>query len=224
MNIQNQFSKFAKSYSQKNEIQKQIIDRYKTHLQNYSILDLGCGNGSLLEFVVPKNYIGIDFSENMLKLHPHKNKFCFDFNKKECWNFIQKQKFEIFVSFSALQWANNLEFIFYNIKQLNKPFLITIFTSNTFKTLHQTAKIKSPIHSRDNILKYSTLLKPEIEILNYKLYFEDKIEMLRYIKKSGVSGGEKKLSIKKIKELIKNYPLNYLEFESITLKSKNMWK
>jgi malonyl-CoA O-methyltransferase len=43
--------------------------------------------------------------------------------------------------------------------------------------------------------------------------------MLRYIKKSGVSGGQKKLSLKEIRKLLKNYPLNYLEFESITLKS-----
>jgi malonyl-CoA O-methyltransferase len=37
--------------------------------------------------------------------------------------------------------------------------------------------------------------------------------MLNYIKKSGVSGGEKKLTYKQVKNLIKNYPLDYLEFE-----------
>ena len=219
MDIQTQFSKFAKSYSQKNIIQKKILSKYAPFIDNKSLLDLGCGNGDLLNFIIPKNYIGIDFSKNMLKLHPHKNKFCFDFNQQECWNFIKKQKFDIFVSFSALQWANNLEFIFYNIKQLNKPFLITLFSSNTFKTIHQTANIKSPIHSKEEILKYSTPLKAQTEILNYKLYFNNNLEMLRYIKKSGVSGGKKTLSIKEIKQLIVNYPLNYLEFETITLKN-----
>jgi len=43
--------------------------------------------------------------------------------------------------------------------------------------------------------------------------------MFKYIKKSGVSGGEKKLSYKEIKKLINNYPLNYLEFEILVLKN-----
>jgi len=215
--VKREFSKFAKEYKQKNIIQKKIIQNYSNLLQNKSILDLGCGNGALLEFVTPKNYIGIDFSEEMLKLHPHKNIFNYDFNTNECWDFIKIQNFEILVSFSALQWANDLNFIFNNIKSLNKSYLLSIFTSNTFKTIHKTANITSPIHSKEDILKYSKILNPKIEILKYKLYFENKLEMFRYIKRSGVSSGEKKLSYKEIKNLIENYPLNYLEFEIITL-------
>jgi len=220
--VKREFSKFAKEYSKKNIIQKKIIQKYAPILENKKILDLGCGNGSIFEFITPKNYIGIDFSENMLQLHPHTNKFCFDFNTQECWNFIKMQKFDLLVSFSALQWAKDLKFIFQNIKNLNKPYLLTIFTSNTFKTIHKTANITSPIHSKETIIKYSKIINPQIEILEYKLYFQDKLEMFRYIKKSGVSSGEKKLSYKEIKKLISNYPLDYLEFEIITLKSKNM--
>ena len=224
MDIQTQFSKFATSYSQKNIIQKKIIQKYSKLLNNKSILDLGCGNGSLLCYTTPKEYIGIDFSQNMLSIHPNKNVFCFDFNTNECWEFIENQNFDILVSFSALQWANNLEFIFSKIKSLNKPFLVTLFTSNTFKTIHKTANITSPIHSKEEIITHSKTLNPNIEILNYKLYFNSKIEMFRYIKKSGVSGGRRYLSYKGIKTLIEKYPLDYLEFESITLKSKDIWK
>jgi len=217
--VKREFSKFAKEYAKKNIIQKQIIKQYRSFLANSSILDLGCGNGALLEFITPKKYIGIDFSQEMLNLHPHSNTYCLDFNTKECWEFIKQQNFDILVSFSALQWANDLNFIFKNIKSLNKPFLLAIFTSNTFKTIHQTANITSPIHSKEDILKYSKILDPKIKILNYKLHFEDKFEMFRYIKRSGVSSGEKKLSYKEIKTLIENYPLNYLEFEIIILKN-----
>ena len=217
MNIQTQFSKYAKSYSQTNVIQKEIIQKYTDFINNKSILDLGCGNGSLLEFTTPKNYIGIDFSKEMLDLNPNPNTFCFDFNTDECWNFIKHQNFEMFVSFSALQWAKNLDFIFENIKNLNKPFLITLFTSNTFKTIHEITNLTSPIHSKETILKASKMLNPKIETLSHKLYFKEKLEMFRYIKKSGVSGGEKKLSYKQIKNLIENYPLNYLEFETISI-------
>jgi len=217
--VKREFSKFATEYKQKNIIQKQIIKKYSKQLNNKSILDLGCGNGALLEFITPKNYIGIDFSNNMLKLHPHHNVFNYDFNTIECWNFIKKQNFDILVSFSALQWANDLDFIFKNIKNLNKPYLLAIFTANTFKTIHKIANITSPIHSKEDIIKYSKILNPKIEILNYSLQFDDKLEMFRYIKRSGVSSGEKKLSYKQLKQLIENYPLNYLEFEILILQN-----
>ena len=219
--VKKEFSKFAKEYSKKNFIQKQVIKKETSHIKNRNILDLGCGNGSLLEFIKPTNYIGIDFSREMLKLHSHKNIFEFDFNTIECWNFIQKQNFDILVSFSALQWANNLDFIFEQIKKIDKDFILVLFTSNTFKTIHKTANINSPIHSKNKIIESSKILNPQIEISNYKLHFEDKLEMFRYIKQSGVSGGEKKLSFKEIKNLIDNYPLDYLEFEVITLKKRN---
>ena len=222
--VKREFSKYANEYAKKNIIQKKIIKKYSFLLENKNILDLGCGNGSLLEYIKPKKYIGIDFSKDMLNIHPHQNTFNYDFNKIQCWEFINKQNFDILVSFSALQWAIDLNFIFDKIKKTNKQYLITLFTSNTFKTIHKIANINSPIHSKDNILKHSKILNPDIEILTYKLYFEEKIELFRYIKKSGVSGGEKKLSYKEIKQLINNYPLNYLEFEVIVLKSKNMWE
>ena len=217
--VKREFSKFAKDYAKRNIIQKKILKKYSPILNNKSILDLGCGNGDLLKFCTPKHYIGIDFSNEMLNLHPNKNTYCFDFNTQKCWDFIKKQNFEILVSFSALQWANDLDFIFQNIKTLNKPYLLAIFTSNTFKTIHKIANITSPIHSKENILNYSKILNPQIEILEYKLHFEDKLEMFRYIKRSGVSSGENKLSYKEIKNLIKNYPLNYLEFEIMILYS-----
>jgi len=46
--------------------------------------------------------------------------------------------------------------------------------------------------------------------------------MFRYIKKSGVSGGEKQLSYKQIKHLMKAYPLDYLEFEVLFIKADSM--
>ena len=215
--IKKEFSKFAKTYAKKNIIQKKIIQKYSSLFQNHSIIDLGCGNGSICEFI-NSDYIGIDFSEKMLNLNPCKT-YQFDFDTKECWDFIKNQNFEMLVSFSALQWSKNLKLIFKNIKTLNKPYVLAIFTSNTFKTIHKIAKITSPIYSKDKIIEYSKILNPKIEILNYQLKFDDKLEMFRYIKQSGVSSGEKKLSFIQTKELIKNYPLNYLEFEIVVLRN-----
>jgi len=221
MNIKENFSKYANEYQKLNIIQKNIIEKISPLIENQNILDLGCGNGSLLEFSKPKNYIGIDFSEKMLKLHPSKNVHNFDFNTPICWDFIQKQNFDILVSLSALQWASNLEFIFNNIKNLNKKFIISLFTSNTFKTLHNEINLSSPIHSKAEILKTSKILNPQIEILNYELEFKNPLEMLRYIKKSGVGASQKRASTKNLKKTI-NSNLNKLEFEVVILKSKNM--
>lgn len=44
-------------------------------------------------------------------------------------------------------------------------------------------------------------------------FFEDNLSKFRYIKKSGVSGGKRRLSVAQTKALIQNYPLEYLEFE-----------
>jgi len=43
--------------------------------------------------------------------------------------------------------------------------------------------------------------------------------MLRYIKKSGVSGGRNLLTYKQTKKLMDEYPLNYLEFEVVYINS-----
>jgi len=221
MNIKEEFSKYANKYQKLNTIQKKIIHKISPFIENKNILDLGCGNGSLLEITKPKNYIGIDFSEEMLKLHPSQNIYNFDFNTKECWNFIQKQNFEILVSLSALQWASDLEFIFQNIKKINKEYILALFTSNTFKTLHKNINLTSPIHSKETILEKSKILNPQIEIINYQLEFKNSLEMLRYIKKSGIGATQKRATQKELKNVI-NSGLKTLEFEVVILKPKNM--
>jgi len=44
--------------------------------------------------------------------------------------------------------------------------------------------------------------------------------MLRYIKESGTSGGEKQLSYKQTKRLLDQYPLDYLEFEVLFVRTQ----
>jgi len=56
-------------------------------------------------------------------------------------------------------------------------------------------------------------------VVNYKLEFTDVYEMLKYIKRSGVSGGKKQLTYKDIKNIIEHYPLGFLEFEVLFIKA-----
>jgi malonyl-CoA O-methyltransferase len=210
------FDRFAHTYGEYNVIQKKIIKKYLPYVKS-SVVDLGCGSEGLCTYKKFDFYLGVDSSEEMLKRNPC-NTLKADFNTRECFESIKQYDFEQIVSFSALQWANDLEFVFREIKKLNKKFLLTVFTSNTFKSLHEFLGIKSPIFPKEEILKKSEILKPEnIEILNYEMSFSNPKELLEYIKFSGV-GGNVKANPAKIKKFLKNFPIDYLEFEIVVIK------
>jgi len=210
------FEKFAYTYGKYNIIQKKVIKKYLPFLSS-KIIDLGCGSEGLCKYRDFEFYLGIDNSKNMLKLNPC-NTLKLDFNTKECFEVIKKFDFEQIVSFSALQWADDLDFVFREIKNLKKEYLLAIFTSNTFKTFHKHLNIISPIHSKEQILTSSVILNPKIEMLNYKITFSNPKEMFEYIKFSGVNTGVK-ANIKDIKKFLKEFPVNFLEFEIVVLRS-----
>ena len=209
------FNRFAHTYGRYNIIQKKIIKKYVHTLEN-RVVDLGCGSEGLCKYRDFDFYLGVDASENMLKLNPCNVKRM-DFNKKETFEFLKTIEFDQIVSFSALQWAKDLDFVFNEIKKLNKKFFLAIFTSNTFKTLHDFLEIESPIYSKERILKSAEILNPKVEILNYFLEFDSPKELLEYIKFSGVKG-DIKASPGKIKKFLKEFPFNTLEFEIVILR------
>ena len=210
------FDKFAHTYGEYNVIQKKIIKKYLPLVKN-GVVDLGCGSEGLCKYKDFDFYLGMDRSEEMLKLNPC-NTIKADFNTKECFEILKKYDFEQLISFSALQWADDLEFVFREIKSLNKEYILAIFTSNTFKSLHNYLQIDSPIHSKEKILKFSKILNPSnVEILKYKLHFDNPLEMLRYIKFSGVKGNVK-VNPFKLKRFLKEFPFNSLEFEVVVLR------
>jgi malonyl-CoA O-methyltransferase len=215
------FNKFANSYGKYNIIQKKIIQKYIPFTHN-KIVDLGCGSEGLCKYKNFEFYLGIDNSKEMLKLNPCNTKLC-DFNTKKCFNEIKKYNFSQIVSFSALQWAKNLEFVFKEIKELNKDFLLAIFTSNTFKTLHNYLQITSPIYSKEEILQKASILDYEYELFEDKLYFSSPIKLLQYIKYSGVKG-DVKTDTAKILKFVKEFPFNYLEFEVVILRKRGRRK
>ena len=220
-----EFSRFAHQYNQYNMIQQEVAkalvaqlprDDYKT------IVDIGCGSGKVYENIERcghhfKEYIALDSSQEMLDLHPSTEKIVklkADFNAVETYNYFNTDSDKVLLSSSALQWSKDLDF---TIKHLSSKFekaYFAIFTSATFKTLHKVANIHSPIYTQQElqeILKkyYTASFQTKV----YKLDFENVRDMFGYIKKSGVSGGEKQLSYKETKYLMQHYPLKYLEFE-----------
>ncbi len=233
-NVIEEFSRFAHQYDQHNIIQakvaKIVVDTLPLNRYN-RILDIGCGSGEVFKNLKDhdisfEELIAFDSSQPMLDIHPTEKKVikvCADFNDKNFLKTLPFETYDLLLSSSALQWSRDLDFTLEKLATLSKTFHAAVFTSGTFKTLHQVANIKSPIYSaktvQENILKHYSDVS--FELHHFTLSFESTREMFRYIKKSGVSSGEKKLSYKETKQLMEKYPLDHLEFEVLFVEAKN---
>jgi malonyl-CoA O-methyltransferase len=221
MKISSEFSKHAEEYESLNQIQNLVIDKLLSlvKVKPKRVLDLGCGSGALCKKIEwkYKHFTGVDFAPRMLELHPKSKRIeaiYGDFNDYTLFENLRMYEYDYIFSASALQWAENLEVTLQNIQTLNAPVALAIFTSNTFKTLNETAGITSMLSSKEEIERVQKkYLRCDFEVLEYKLEFSNVREMFQYIKRSGVSGSRNLLSYKQMRELMRNYPLNYLEFE-----------
>ncbi len=228
MSVQTEFSRYADAYGDYNVIQKRVIRKLLDDIgeeQPQRILDLGCGNGTLYEALSwkPGHFIGIDFAPRMLELHPKAdNVECIygDFNDPALFEHLQFFNFDRIFSGSALQWSKDLGRTFAMVASLHAPVSLALFTSNTFATLFKTAGIEPLLRSSDEIIEAARPYFGEhYEVVQYRLEFESTREMFRYIKRSGVSGGRNVLSYKEMKRLMETYPLNYLEFEVLFIRT-----
>lgn len=223
MKISTEFSKHALDYESHNVIQNQVIDKLLSHVltKPQNILDLGCGSGSLCKKIEwdYEHFTGVDFAPGMLEIHPKADSIeCVygNFNDDMLFENLTTYRYDYILSASALQWAEDLDHVFSKIKQLNAPIALAIFTSNTFKTLNETAGINSILKTSDEVNKLQKKhFNANFEVVNYKLNFENTREMFRYIKKSGVSGSRKVLDYKQSTKLLREYPISYLEFEVV---------
>lgn len=225
-NAIDEFSRFAHQYKQHNVIQTEVAKRLVSTLKqkNYhTILDIGCGSGAVYENMIHEgigfqHFKALDSAQEMLAIHPSHTtieKICADFNTVECYAHIQTDKeTTLLCSASALQWSQNLDFVFSQLSKKAQKTHMAIFTSGTFRTLHKTANIMSPIYTKAQLQEViSKYYDASFQLESYRLDFPTVRDMFRYIKKSGVSGGEKQLSYIALKQLMQDYPLKYLEFE-----------
>jgi malonyl-CoA O-methyltransferase len=151
----------------------------------------------------------------MCNLHPKNNNLTIINDSFDNQKFFDNLNyFDLIISSSSIQWSNDLDKLFDNISKHTQNIAFSIFTSNTFKTLHNWLNIKSPIYTKEILIdKLKLYFEFNFEIKNYKIEFETIKDIFRYIKKSGVSGGQKKLSFQETKRLLTQYPYNFLEFE-----------
>ena len=228
-----EFSRFAHQYDKYSEIQAQVAKELVSNLPKKSfksILDLGCGSGAVTKNLQEskiryESLTAFDSSVAMLDIHPSADnivKVCGDFNSSYFTGDLPQTQYDLLLSSSALQWSTDLDRTFAELSNLATSAYFAIFTSGTFKTLHELAKLNSPIYSAEFVEKSIEKHYSEVSfsLHSYTLSFDSVREMFRYIKKSGVSAGEKKLGFKETKHLMESYPLDYLEFEVLFVEAK----
>lgn len=232
--ITKEFSRFAHHYDQYNMIQLAVAKRLVgklSHNSYGSVLDIGSGSGQILKSFEAQNisyesFTALDASSEMLTLHPKSNAIntvCADFNTKTFLTSLERTSYDLIISSSALQWSRDLECTLKQIASHSDRLVASVFTSGTFKTLHEVAGITSPIYDTQVLQEVFSKIYNNVtfEEHRYTLHFDATREMFRYIKKSGVSSGEKKLSVKETKRLMRDYPLGYLEFEVLFIEARN---
>jgi len=228
-----EFSRFAHKYDTYNMIQAKVATTLIEKLPQITykhVLDVGCGSGEVYKNlqrrkVAVENFITLDSAQTMLNLHPegkHIHKICTNFNDSDFLAHIPHHSYDVLLSSSALQWSKDLLYTMKELSLLSPSFYGSVFTSGTFKTLHATAGIKSPIYSAQSVQDVMDLCYEHVryEVHHYRLEFASTRDMFRYIKQSGVSSGERKLTYKQTKQLMETYPLNYLEFEVLFIEAK----
>jgi malonyl-CoA O-methyltransferase len=218
-----EFSRFAHLYSDYNMIQREVASDLLglIHKKAKSIVDLGCGSGTFYKALTWSvgRFHGFDLSENMLNHHPKEKNIelsCRSFDDELLFELLSNESIDLIVSSSSLQWSKNLKAFFERLHHTDIPYALALFTSDTFKSLHETAGTKSPLYKATDIMAWANEeLDANIIMKKYSLSFEDNQELFRYLKKSGVSGSQNSLSFKETKALMNSYSLDYLEFEVI---------
>ncbi|KTD22156.1 methyltransferase [Legionella lansingensis] len=154
----------AEDYAIGSYIQNSIADNYLQYLTikpTDRVLDIGCGNGAFSSKVIDKIpqglFLGIDTSENMLKLarkemanYPNAS-----WQKGNVLTMEFNQQFDYIVSFWCLQWClSDIETAFQNIYHALKPDgkVLTIFPSgdDPFVTSYSKVKASGEFNSLNN--------------------------------------------------------------------------
>jgi len=215
-----EFSRHAHTYDEHTLVQKEVARYLVSCIQGapQTILDLGCGSGEVFRNITwsIRHFIGVDSSAGMLLGHPTCKKVsthCADFEATS-WQERLAPPYDLIISSSALQWSRDIEAMIRFCALTCKQGAFAIFTDKTFETLYECSGLPTFLPNAQKLLSlYETYFTCKYEIKTFKLFFDDNRALFKSLKKSGVSGGQKRLSITQMRSLMNNYSSNYLEFE-----------
>lgn len=225
-----EFSKNVHTYDAYTGIQKKVAKHLIRGMQFHpkKILDLGSGTGEVYRQIDWKmeSFVAVDFSKKMCETHPRDSNITVindDFESTTCKQLLlEKAPFDCVVSASALQWSKDIKTLLSAMRKMSPYCALAIFTDRTFFDIYSVSKLETFLPSYKALLKdIQMFYNCRYELKTYRLEFQNSLEMFRYIKKSGVSGGKRRLDVSQTKSLIAAYPHNYLEFEVLYIWSKD---
>lgn len=177
----NEFSKQSSNYDDNSAIQKEVSKHLLSKLtcKPKKILDLGCGTGDIYkkiswDFDI---FVGVDYAKGMCDKHPTSIKTKILNENFESEIFKQKieqlSPFDLVISSSALQWANDIQGLVEYIARVSNNIAFAIFTDNTFKDLYNISGLKTFLPNAKNLIK---LVEKEFsidhEIKTYRLFLK----------------------------------------------------
>ena len=237
-NVRTAFEKAAFYYDDNSILQRTITDRLNESLDQIkinpiTILDLGSGTGYGAKILHKRfksaHIYQADLSENMLKVSKKKSPILFSKDHFVCADANKlpfKQKyFDLIVSGLTLQWCNNLDAVFREVKYLlktNGVFLFTSFGPDTLKELRDCwSRIDDYIHVNTFVdmhdigdaLMRNGLTSPILNAEEIVLTYQECKQLMRELKYIGArninSGRRKTLTGKKRIEKVFEYYETY---------------
>lgn len=215
-----EFSKNAHTYDAHTSVQKEVAHYLVSKILNQPkrILDLGCGSGAVYRSITwpVDRFTGVDSAQAMLAQHPTCKEIdtrCEDFESLAFQQTLEPS-YDLIISSSALQWSRDIEAMIRFCAFTCKEGAFVVFTDKTFESIYAHTGLQTFLpNARTLLALFENDFTCSHEIKTFKLFFEDNRSLFKSLKKSGVSGGDKKLSITQTRALIQNYPHHYLEFE-----------
>jgi len=218
--IKKHFQKSIHKYSENALVQKIMAEKLAAQIvppQQADVLEIGAGAGLLTERLAKinyKNYFANDLvaqSELYVKKYvPQAKFFCGDFRRIKF-----RQKFDLIASNAVFQWFDDFEKTIQVCKNyLNNDGILAFstFSPENFKEFRAVSGLTLDYKSAGEITE---ILKKDFEILHienfeYKMNFNNPLEILAHMKNTGVNSlSPNKWGVKEVKEFCEKYRMLY---------------
>lgn len=234
-NVRNAFNAAANNYDAFSLLQRTITDRLvesfdQIKIKPTSILDLGAGTGygsrKLKQQFKKAHIYQIDISGEMLKQSRKQSPKFFSKNHFLCADACQiplpKNHFDLVFSSLMLQWCNDLDAVFAEVKRVLKPGGVFLFTSlgpDSLKELRESwRQVDDQVHVNafvdmhdigDSLIR-NGLEAPVLSIEHIVLTYDECKQLMRELKNIGahnINKGRKKTLTGKhrLERVVKHY-------------------